>query len=1502
MQQKPPRKTAPEPVQGALSHSHELLLALGRAAQSIQRAHTAEDFYHAVGNEIKSLGGEVTLMMVNEGRSSLSIAYTSYSPNLIRKAEKITGLLLKDHPIPFSSNTIYGQAMDGGKAMFVQSVKQAIVEIVPRSISALTDTLISTFKLGPGILAPLRVENETLGLLKVNGKFIDENDIPVMESFAGQIATGLYNLRLMQKLQDELSARRSVEESLKHSRDLLLALSRAAQSIQKARTPEDIYRVVGEQIKALGFEATILTIDSSHENLCHSYTTLSNDIIQNAEKLAGVSARGYCWSIEAGGTYSRIIASGKSELINKAEELFTEAIPKYMRPLAGPLMKILGISQGIIAPLRVDEEDLGLLVVFGSEAISSEDEPAIDSFAGQVAISLRNARLAKQVEIELVERRLAEEAVRRTENHFRALIEKAPDGITLVGVDGKIKYTSPSARKMFGYDLDDDINESPLEHIHPDDLSSVLKAMNDLIQDPACIPTLEYRYKHKNSTYYWVESTLSNQLAEPSVQAVVINFRNITERKLIEKTLFESERYYRALIENASDGILAVDTEARIIYESPSVARLLGYDPYTLIGTNALGLIHPDDLENIANAFIVGLNTPNFVHRGEYRLRHQNGEWRYFEILSHYLTNDPVIKGVIINGRDITERKQMEGALKASENRYRILYEDNPSMYFTAKADGTVVSVNKFGAEQLGYTANELIGCSLFDIFHTEDRALVRERFTACLQNMEQSIQTEARKICKDGTILWVRESARGVHDSHGQVVILITCNDITQRKQAEEAQRASEEKANSLYQLIRLMTDNLPDLVWAKDMNGRYLFANKASVEKLLIAKDTDEPIGQTDLYFALRQRAAHPENPNWHTFGELCLGSDAIIHASQRPQRFEEYGNIKGEFLFLDVYKAPFLDEQGNMIGTVGIGRDVTYEKKLETEHKQVQEALAASEAELRALFASIQDMVLVINRDGVYTRIPPTRPGKYYISPEKVIGKHLQDFFPHERVKQILEVMEKVLTTKQTLNIEYPILIDEQTPWFEASISPMGEDATFWVARDISERKRVEAKLQLLSAALEAAANTIIITDRNGLIEWANSSFNSLTGFDPAEVIGKNSGELLKSGYQDQEFYKSLWNTILSGKVWHNELVNRRKDGTLYFEEMTITPLGNSQSEISHFIAVKQDITERKQAESALIQSEQAYRMLFENMPIGLYRTSIDGNILDANPELIRMFGFPDRATLLAKRAEELYVDTTFNDRFKTEIQKSNVLSAFEAEFRRYDHTTFWAEDYVHIIYDESGNALYYEGSLINITERKHAEDDLRRANKSLEATQSELQQMLAYEQILARTDGLTGLYNRRYFFELATREFNLTARYLHPLTIILFDVDGFKQANDTFGHDMGDRILAQIAQVAVAQVRDVDILARYGGDEFIILLPQTDARLAFIVAERIRESAASIEVETENHELLQVTLSIGVAEFVNSPKYKSIEDIIRHADQALYMAKKSGRNHTYVYSEE
>ena len=129
-----------------------------------------------------------------------------------------------------------------------------------------------------------------------------------------------------------------------------------------------------------------------------------------------------------------------------------------------------------------------------------------------------------------------------------------------------------------------------------------------------------------------------------------------------------------------------------------------------------------------------------------------------------------------------------------------------------------------------------------------------------------------------------------------------------------------------------------------------------------------------------------------------------------------------------------------------------------------------------------------------------------------------------------------------------------------------------------------------MRLQSAALNAAANAMVITDRAGLIEWVNPAFSELTGYTAAEAVGKNPRDLVKSDQHDQAFYKNLWDTILSGQVWRGEIINRRKDGSLYTEEQTITPLRDPQGEISHFIAVKQDITERKRAEEEIRQRAQ------------------------------------------------------------------------------------------------------------------------------------------------------------------------------------------------------------------------------------------------------------------------------------------------------------------------
>lgn len=131
---------------------------------------------------------------------------------------------------------------------------------------------------------------------------------------------------------------------------------------------------------------------------------------------------------------------------------------------------------------------------------------------------------------------------------------------------------------------------------------------------------------------------------------------------------------------------------------------------------------------------------------------------------------------------------------------------------------------------------------------------------------------------------------------------------------------------------LLRNLADNAPDMLWAKDTQGRYLFANKAICEQLLMAVSTQEPIGKTDVFFALRERARYPARKDWHTFGELCQNSDDLVLASGQAQAFEEYGNVRGKLLYLNVHKAPLYDDNGQLIGTVGVGRDITRQKQME------------------------------------------------------------------------------------------------------------------------------------------------------------------------------------------------------------------------------------------------------------------------------------------------------------------------------------------------------------------------------------------------------------------------------------------------------------------------------------------------------------------------------------------------------------------------------------------
>jgi len=158
----------------------------------------------------------------------------------------------------------------------------------------------------------------------------------------------------------------------------------------------------------------------------------------------------------------------------------------------------------------------------------------------------------------------------------------------------------------------------------------------------------------------------------------------------------------------------------------------------------------------------------------------------------------------------------------------------------------------------------------------------------------------------------------------------LVIIRDISVQVQRQEEMLAMEQRYRHMFTMFRLMADNMSDMLWAKNLENEYIFTNKAICEKLLHATDTNEPIGKTDLFFAERERSKHPERPDWHTFGEIRNNSDLEVIRSKKPEHFDEFGNVKGRFLFLDVRKAPIFDEDGTMIGVVGSARDVTAQKK--------------------------------------------------------------------------------------------------------------------------------------------------------------------------------------------------------------------------------------------------------------------------------------------------------------------------------------------------------------------------------------------------------------------------------------------------------------------------------------------------------------------------------------------------------------------------------------------
>jgi PAS domain S-box-containing protein len=292
--------------------------------------------------------------------------------------------------------------------------------------------------------------------------------------------------------------------------------------------------------------------------------------------------------------------------------------------------------------------------------------------------------------LNITERKLAEEEIKKTGQYYQALIEKAPDGIALIGAEGNFKYISPAAKKMFGFLQTDEVSGNPAEHTHPDDLQMVLSELGKILVDPAYSPTLEYRFIDKSGHWHWVETTFSNLLANPSLESIVLNFHDITDRKHAEEKLRKSEERYALGIEASEQGIWDWNVETNEIFYSEQWKKQIGYEDDELKNefNTWVEHLHPDEKEYCQNTVLSYLSQPVAHFILDFRFRHKDGTYRWIHNKAASIKN---LEGKVIRlfgtHTDITETKLSEAIFKD-------IIEKNPMSIQILDMEGYPIQVN----------------------------------------------------------------------------------------------------------------------------------------------------------------------------------------------------------------------------------------------------------------------------------------------------------------------------------------------------------------------------------------------------------------------------------------------------------------------------------------------------------------------------------------------------------------------------------------------------------------------------------------------------------------------------------------------------------------------------------------------------------------------------------------------------------------------------------------
>ncbi|MGA3115621.1 MAG: PAS domain S-box protein [Syntrophobacteraceae bacterium] len=530
--------------------------------------------------------------------------------------------------------------------------------------------------------------------------------------------------------------------------------------------------------------------------------------------------------------------------------------------------------------------------------------------------------------------------------------------------------------------------------------------------------------------------------------------------------------------------------------------------------------------------------------------------------------------GSIESIRDITERKQGEEALKRSEEKYRELVENANSIILRMDKTGNVTFFNEFAQRFFGYSEQEILGKNVVGTIVPRVESTSGRHLMWMIEDIGGDPGRQAANVNenmrRNGDRVWIAWTNKPIFDESGELVeVLCIGNDITERE------RAQDELFNSR-QMLQSILDNIPQGVFWEDRNAILLGCNKAfALDRGY--EDPGELIGRSTY-----------ETYSSAAIADLYRADDLEVLQTGRAKLKYEEPHIKadGSRGWLITSKTPMFDRDGRVIGILGTYEDIT-------EQKLAREKLRESEARYRTVIENMKDVFYRTDERGAIVMFSPSAAALLgYDTIDDMRGEPVESFwmYPEERARMLRALREDGVVR----DYEVTLKKKDGTPLYVSVTSSFRKDdqgnilGVDGVIRDITERKRAEEERIRLVTAIEQAAEAIIISDSNWIIDYVNPAFTAMAGYDGTEAIGRHS-RIIRSDKHDRAFFRDMRDTLAGGQVWSGRITNKRKDGSLYETETTISPVRNKSGAVINYVSIHRDITRQVKLERDLRQAQ-------------------------------------------------------------------------------------------------------------------------------------------------------------------------------------------------------------------------------------------------------------------------------------------------------------------------